>query len=533
VNARLRQVVADKDEQLAGRDELIALQARQIDALSELNGLQGKQIETQNEQIETLQELVKRLTGQNAEFERRLAMNSRNSSTPSSRDSIADKAEAKAERKKDLSSRERSKDRKPGGQPGHKGKGLLPEPEPDRVEPVEAPEQCGHCDADLGDAMTLADGWAQVWDITDPVLEKVQYTLPRRKCCGCGATTTAAPPFGRAGTVSYGPNLNTAAVLLGSEGNVPVERTAMLMHMMLGVAVSAGFVARAAARLAAGLSEAGFDESMKAALRAEDVLCADESPVNVWANDIDPGTGSEVAGAPHAVTLRSTDARLVWYAAMTSRSAASIAALGVLSGWQGHLVRDDYRGWHQFDAELAGVQQCCAHLIRHAKGVLELHPTHQQWAGQVIAVLREAAAAVEAARAAGADHLDPALLAALRARYDEAVSWGAATNRHRDWHNNKKHPGYVLAQRLADKIEQVWLFTRNFKAPWTNNASEQALRNPKRHQAVSGYWHTTTTLRNDLRIRSYLTSARGHGLRAMEAIHAALNGRPWLPTAAT
>jgi hypothetical protein len=55
-------------------------------------------------------------------------------------------------------------------------------------------------------------------------------------------------------------------------------------------------------------------------------------------------------------------------------------------------VRDDYVGWHQFDPQLAGVGQCAAHLIRHATGVLECHPTQQQWADEVIAVLREAAA---------------------------------------------------------------------------------------------------------------------------------------------
>jgi hypothetical protein len=86
---------------------------------------------------------------------------------------------------------------------------------------------------------------------------------------------------------------------------------------------------------------------------------------------------------------------------------------------------------------------------------------------------------------------------------------------------------------LKDKAEQVWLFTRNLKIPWTNNASEQALRAPKRHQAVSGYWHTTATLRGYLRIRSYLATARGNGLRAVDAIHAALASNPWLPTPVT
>ena len=45
----------------------------------------------------------------------------------------------------------------------------------------------------------------------------------------------------------------------------------------------------------------------------------------------------------------------------------------------------------------------------------------------------------------------------------------------------------------------------------------------KRHQDVSGYWHTQTTLARWCRIRSYLDSA--HGLTALEAVTGALAGR--------
>ena len=62
---------------------------------------------------------------------------------------------------------------------------------------------------------------------------------------------------------------------------------------------------------------------------------------------------------------------------------------------------------------------------------------------------------------------------------------------------------------------------------------DQALKAPKRHQAVSGYWHTLTTLADYCRIRSYLVSARNHGIRAIDAIHSALTDNPWLPTIAT
>ena len=68
-----------------------------------------------------------------------------------------------------------------------------------------------------------------------------------------------------------------------------------------------------------------------------------------------------------------------------------------------------------------------------------------------------------------------------------------------------------------------------FSVPWTNNASEQALTSPKLHQKVSGYWHTPTTLGRFCTVRSYLTSACNHGHRAIDAIHNALTGNPWMP----
>jgi transposase len=133
------------------------------------------------------------------------------------------------------------------------------------------------------------------------------------------------------------------------------------------------------------------------------------------------------------------------------------------------------------------------------------------------------------AAAAGRTQLDPELLAGLRERYDQAVHWGEITNRLRDWDDGKNHPGYVLARRLKAKADQIWLFTRNFAVPWTSNASEQAIRGPKRHQAVSGYWHCLATLARYCRVRSYLVTSRNHGIRPIDAIHAALTGRPWLP----
>ena len=79
-----------------------------------------------------------------------------------------------------------------------------------------------------------------------------EWALPGLCCPCCGTVTFAAPPPGaHAGAVSYGPVLNAAAVLLSCCGNVPPERAAQVMGMMLGIPVSAGWVGKAAARVAA------------------------------------------------------------------------------------------------------------------------------------------------------------------------------------------------------------------------------------------------------------------------------------------
>jgi transposase len=295
--------------------------------------------------------------------------------------------------------------------------------------------------------------------------------------------------------------------------------------MLLGVPVSAGFVDGASERLSSRLEGAGFDEAMQAALAAEPVLGADETPVNLL--DRHAGLAEQDAGAPHVLVVRTPHAGLTWLRALGSRQAAAITA--VLSFFAGFLISDGYSAYQQLLPQLAGVQQCCQHVIRRARAVTKLGPgSLQSWASDVIEILREAHQAVDDALARGDPALDEQLLAKLRERYDEAVAFGITHNRLRDWHEGN-HPGYALGCWLRDYKEQVWLFTTQFAVDWTNNCSEQAVKAAKRHQAVSGYWHTPRTLARWCRIRSYLDSAANHGLTALDAITRALAGDPWLP----
>ncbi len=509
-NARLRGLLAERDAEIAGlRAEAVAARERE-----------------------------RRLELRLAELERRLGMDSTDSGTPSSKERVGAK---EARRARQQSERERRKDRKRGGQPGHPGKGLRRDPDPDERKDAEPPAECRSCKAGLDGAEAADPRWAQVIDV-EIIRRVTEWALPGLVCPGCRTVTFAAPPAGaHAGSVSYGPVLNAAAVLLSCYGNVPPERAAQVMSMLLGIPVSAGWADKAASRVSAQLQKAGFDEAMTAALSGEDVLAADETPVNVLDKSVPPTAGPEegreadpeerdkpAAGAPHVLITRTPDGRLTFLQAISSRRKDAIAA-GLPTLFTGYLITDGYTGYQHLLNRLAGIQQCAAHVIRRCRAVTKLGPGGlQSWAGDVITILRQAHAAVGAARARGDTALDQQVLDNLRERYDTAVTSGIIHNRLRDW-DTGNHPGYALGCWLREYKEQVFLFTREFAVDWTNNVAERGAKAAKRHQAVSGYWHSLATLARWCRIRSYLDSAAAHGITALDAIRDTIAGKPWLP----
>jgi transposase len=511
VNARLRAVVEAKDAEIA------VLRAER-EADREALRLIGLQV---------------------AELQRRLGMDSSNSGTPTSKEGIAAGEERRARQR---SERERSKDRKRGGQPGHPGKGLARDPDPGEREDAPPPAECRKCRAGLDGAAPAGRRWAQSWDvrITRVVTE---WLLPGLECPCCGEVTFAAPPPGlHAGSVSYGPGLNAAAVLLTAYGNVPPERAAQVIGMLLGAPVSAGWVDKASARLSALLGKAGLDEAMLAALAGQGVLAADETPVSVLVKGTAPQPAGQdkeeqagpedkdkaPAGAPHVLIVRTPDGLLTWLTAIASRRKAEVGG-GIPAAFTGTLITDGYTGYQHLLPRLAGIQQCCQHVIRRCRAVAGLGPgSLQSWAEDIIATLRDAHRAAEEARARSDTALDQQVLDDVRERYDKAVARAIIHNRLRDWHDGN-HPGYSLGTWLRDYKEQVLLFTRDLAVDWTSNVAERGAKAAKRHQAVSGYWHTLATLARWCRIRSYLDSAMAHGVTAIEAIRTALQGTPWLP----
>ncbi|HEY6797363.1 MAG TPA: transposase [Kineosporiaceae bacterium] len=79
---------------------------------------------------------------------------------------------------------------------------------------------------------------------------------------------------------------------------------------------------------------------MQAALLAEPVLTADESPVEVVTPAKDPATGQPGPRAPHVMVLRTPDERLVLLTALASRRHDDVTAS--LRTFTGYLIVDGY-----------------------------------------------------------------------------------------------------------------------------------------------------------------------------------------------
>jgi transposase len=447
-----------------------------------------------------------------AQLKRRVGMDSSNSSMPPGSDGPAARAK-RAKKSKKRSPRPR------GGQTGHEGHALAWRSDPDQITVI-APEACAGCGHALADREGKVVARVQMFDTPPVKLQVTEYRMVKVTCPACRRPARAATPAHLAGPCCYGPNVRAATALLACAGHMSIERAADLMGVLLDAPVSVGFTGGLVERVASRLP--AFEGALKNALRAAPVLHHDETPARVAGDDADR--------LLYVYTARAD--RLVWFGAADNRGHAALDGFGILPGYRGTLVRDDYTAYAKYDKDLAAVQLCCAHLLRSLRGIDELDGDGSRvqrcWTEPVMSALTDAKAAVAKARAEGVTTVEAQVLDGLRVRYDEAVTWGIATNVHRDWPTGR-HPGYTLAKRLQARATRVWRFTVDFAVPFTNNPAEQPQRMVKLQMKIGGCWRSVRTAARYCLIRSYLGTARNYGIHPLDALRDALVGKPWMP----
>jgi len=256
------------------------------------------------------------------QLKRRVGMNSSNSSLPPGSDGLA----ARAKRGKQAKKRS---PRPRGGQAGHDGHGLARVADPDRVE-VLTPQSCTGCGTSLAGVAGQVASRIQVFDTPPVKLKVTEYQILTVCCPGCRRVARATPPDGVRGPCCYGPNVRAATALLACNGHMSITRAADLMGVLLDAPVSTGFTGGLVARIANRL--AGFETTLKDALRGSPVMHHDETPARVSRDDADR--------LLYIYTARA--GRLLWFGAADNRGHAALDSFAILPGYHGTLVRDDY-----------------------------------------------------------------------------------------------------------------------------------------------------------------------------------------------
>ncbi len=464
----------------------------------QLLALVGELSARNEEQARVIAEQAERI----AELERRLGQNSNNSSLPPSSDRFG--------RPKPGSSRGKT-GRRPGKQPGAPGAALRQVADPDEV--VEyVPAACTGCGADLAGADDAGVMRRQVHDIPQVTTKVVEHRLHKRRCVrpGCGSVTTAAAPAGVSAPVSYGPNLRALAVYLVVFQHVPVERAARLIADVTGARCSTGWISSVLAQTAEALVD--VEALIKTAVTLEHLVHVDETSLNV-------------AGGKQWLHVACTE-KLTAYHLHASRGRAAVDEFGVLPGFTGVVVHDALSVYDGEDYRTATHALCCAHLARELIAAAEIHPD-QAWPAAALDALFELNDAARVARDDRLHQVPPEILDPLLERWRHAILCGLATHPRRDGRKQTKTRN--LLERLRDRHEQVLLFARDLTVPFTNNQAERDLRPVKTQIKISGCHRNSTGARSWLRIRSYISTVRKHGVNVLAALRDAITGNPWRP----
>lgn len=437
------------------------------------------------------------------ELEARLGMDSHNSSKPPSTDSPFDKPAPR-------SLRGRS-GRKPGGQPGHQGRTLRQVDDPDEVI-VHEPAACRCCGANLAGQPITGVIRRQCFDIPPVKIVVTEHRMIEREC-GCGARTRADAPDDVPAPVFYGPRMAAIIVYLYAGQMLSKARTANAVAELFDTPVSAGTVAAIAERAAVALR--GFGELVRARIAGSEVVHFDE-------------TGLRVQGKLRWVHSAST----ADYSLITCHDKRGVAAMdsaGVLPVFTGVAVHD---AWAPYDTYTNAVHALCnAHALRELQAVTDTHPDEpDHWSVQVAEALRAMKGLVETelATGAGLTGIDTAALEVQRKRYRAAAQSGRDRTVARQNKVMAKH--HALAKRLVTREEDYLRFTTNPLVAFDNNAAEREIRMIKLRQKVSGCLRTTSGAEQFCAIRSYLATARKHGLGFFLALTDLAQGHPWLPS---
>jgi transposase len=432
-------------------------------------------IKRQEKRIAGLEKLIEKLLIKITDLERRLALNSNNSSKPPSTDGLRKKPSPKSLREKT--------EKKFGGQEGHTGDTLQRVDNPDEVIEHHATE-CSTCGESLIGLAVEEVVARQVIDIE--IKKKVQEHRAFIKKCKCGVRNSRMPKHVTA-PVQYGPGVRALSVYL-SQQFVPKERASEFFKELCDIDISDTTLIAFDSECAQNLTP--FYEATFAAIMQSDVVNFDE-------------TGLRVKGKTHWGHVSSTE-QFTHYRITEKRG-------NIPQDFAGKAVHDHFVSYNKMSN--AQHAYCNAHHLRELRAVFEIDG--ELWAYDLYSLLKYASKLIEPT----ADQLDQ-----ISQAYDRILVEGLALHQRPALRNlrYKKTSAHNLVIRLIKYKAETLRFLYDPSVPFTNNLAERDLRMVKLKQKVSGGFRTEQGANNFAITRSFISTARKQQKNVYASIKSAL-----------
>jgi transposase len=449
--------------------------------------------------VVAMQAQLKEMAAEIQRLKDQLAKDSHNSGKPPSSDGL------KKRRTKSL--RERGK-RASGGQVGHKGETLKQVEVPDWVVRHEV-EACWHCGINLSQASVVGVEKRQVFDVPAVRLEVTEHQAAIKCCPGCGKRVKGHFPDAVSQAVQYGRRLQAQMVYLNNYQLLPLQRTCEILEAVYGQRPSQAAVLAATQRVGAVVSQSVAHIQQQ--LKKSALIHCDE-------------TGTRVQGQLKWLHVVSTP-YLTLYGLHPKRSQVAMRTLDILPEFQGWAVHDAFVSYWQF--EKCRHALCNAHHLRELRFLSEHY--QQDWAeklAQLLLTMKHLQASSEI--------LTEQDRQCYEQDYDRLLAQGQAANPPLPPSGKRGRPKHSPAQNLLERFrtykEAILAFWRDKTVPFDNNLAERDLRMMKLQQKISGCFRTSTGADTFCLIRSYLSTARKQGVSVLDALSAALQASPFLPT---
>lgn len=419
-----------------------------------------------------------------------ITLNSKNSSKPPSTDPNREKKKRKKSTKK------------PGGQSGHNGTTLKQVDNPDEVIELHIDLRSLPKDSKF---KIIGEEVRQVIDIEiSQVVTEYRAQIMQDEL---GNRFVAQFPEGVTKPVQYGSNIKANAVYMSHYQMIPYERIADNFKDQLGLPISTGSLFNFNKQAYNLLSF--FERWAKEQLISSELLHADE-------------TGINVAAKKHWLHCTSNSLITLFYPHQ-KRGKEAMDEMGVLPLFNGILCHDHWKPYFNYH---------CDHALCNAHHLRELERAHeqdeQQWAMELKQLLLDANNAVIDAGGA----LSDSEYKRWKIKYQKVLDKADVECPPPNLDDRKGKRGRIkrskarnLLERLREFETETLRFLLSEVTPFTNNQGENDIRMTKVQQKVSGCFRSFEGAQIFCRVRSFISTARKHGMSPTTALQLLFQGK--------